>query len=569
MTHEGHNWSLHVGDCREWLRSLPDASVDAVVTDPPYELGFMGKRWDASGIAFQVEVWSEVLRVLKPGGHLLAFSGTRTSHRMVCAIEDAGFEVRDSVHWSYGSGFPKSLDVSKAIDAEAGAVREVVGEKAVSRIMRGSGDHVGGMVRTGAVPVTVPATVPATVWSGWGTALKPAHEPICVARKPLIGTVAANVQAFGTGGINVDACRVGTDLVSTRHTSFGGGDGWEKNRGTGESSTHSGRWPANFILTHSADCGDDCAPDCPVALLDAQSGEGVSVATTGRNGRDAGGVFSFNRDRDEERGHNDSGTASRFYPTFRWTEADAAPFYYCAKAATSERECGLDSMELVMVECDRLLEGDTWESAAPQVRLRVDTAQSAPRVIGVYGTETSAACEWNTYLFGSGQTGPFRQAVGFTISTATNSTIASRTLRWLIRSLTSACTAGAKSAPANGGSPAASAERGIPSLTITLAAMESPPGVEPAQSPTRLRISAGARANTHETVKPVALMRWLIRLVTPPGGLVIDPFVGSGTTGVAAMLESRRFAGAELSEDYARIAAARLTDATRQQDLFA
>ena len=219
MTHQ-----LHHGDCLEVLRSMPDCSVDSIVTDPPYGLSFMGKKWDYD--VPSVDVWVECLRVLKPGGHLLAFAGTRTQHRMAVRIEDAGFEIRDMIAWVYGSGFPKSLDVSKAIDKAAGAEREVVGRKAVTRVMDGS-DLVGGNVRAGFVSVTAPSTDAAKEWQGWGTALKPALEPITVARKPLIGTVAENVLQHGTGAINVDGGRV-----------------------------EGGRWPANFIHDGSEEAID-------------------------------------------------------------------------------------------------------------------------------------------------------------------------------------------------------------------------------------------------------------------------------------------------------------------------
>lgn len=279
--------TLHHGDCRDVLRGLPSVSVDAVVTDPPYELGFMGKGWDASGIAYDVDLWREVLRILKPGGHLLAFGGTRTWHRLACAIEDAGFEIRDSIAWLYGSGFPKSLDVSKAIDkinADANrayrftawmrttgltvtkineatgtfmgshyltdksqpaiptpelwhllrplcnevpswvdelvqrieAEREVIGTRQSTAVAFRPGEKnqpIPSIIRE-----TLPATEAAARWQGWGTTLKPAHEPIVVARKPLTGTVAANVLAHGTGALNIDGCRI------------------------------SGRWPANVVL---------------------------------------------------------------------------------------------------------------------------------------------------------------------------------------------------------------------------------------------------------------------------------------------------------------------------------
>ena len=241
--------TLYHGDCREILQGLPDESVSAVVTDPPYGLAFMGKRWDYDVPA--VEVWAECLRVLKPGGHLLAFAGTRTQHRMAVRIEDAGFEIRDMIAWVYGSGFPKSLDVSKAIDKAAGAEREVVG--------RGKG-HVGGKNAqvwddSGAgwkadFNITAPATPEAKHWQGWGTALKPALEPITVARKPLIGTVAENVLQHGTGALNVDGCRVGTEIIKTcakaKGSSFSSVGNSQGFNGCDE-STHTGRWPANLI----------------------------------------------------------------------------------------------------------------------------------------------------------------------------------------------------------------------------------------------------------------------------------------------------------------------------------
>ena len=203
---------LH-GDCRDQLATIPDNSIDAIVTDPPYELGFMGKSWDASGIAYNPTVWTECLRVLKPGGHLLAFSGSRTYHRMAVAIEDAGFQIRDQIMWVYGSGFPKSLDISKAIDKAAGAERAVVGTAKGARNGNGNNNDYGdfGSATSGEYSVTAPATAEAEVWEGWGTGLKPAHEPIVLARKPLVGTVAENVLRFGVGGLNIDGCRVATD----------------------------------------------------------------------------------------------------------------------------------------------------------------------------------------------------------------------------------------------------------------------------------------------------------------------------------------------------------------------
>ena len=249
-------YQLHLGDCLDVLATLPDNSVDSIVTDPPYGLSFMGKTWDYD--VPSVAIWEQCLRVLKPGGHLLAFAGTRTQHRMACRIEDAGFEIRDMIAWVYGSGFPKSLDVSKAIDKAAGVEREVVGSKVTGRALGGSNwrdDDAGGQE---VVPITAPATEAARQWSGWGTALKPALEPITMARKPLSGTVAETVLQHGTGAINVDGCRVahGDDVdmnAVNRQQAEGTG------RAVGKSFIGAmlgkevpmykpgGRWPANII----------------------------------------------------------------------------------------------------------------------------------------------------------------------------------------------------------------------------------------------------------------------------------------------------------------------------------
>lgn len=417
---------LH-GDCLERLKELPDYSVDACVTDPPYGLRFMGKAWDYD--VPQAEVWREVLRVLKPGGHLLAFAGTRTQHRMAVQIEDAGFEIRDLIAWVYGSGFPKSLDVSKAIDKRGGnplawqafsgayaaaveasdykhadidralgikssscywartdhrggmpprhhwesvrdllglssdferlydeAEREVVGQG--WRVDRKEGAvNYGGGTPDGAYDITAPATPEAQQWQGWGTALKPALEPITVARKPLGGTVAENVLRYGTGAINVDGCRVGDST---------------------------GRWPANLIH----DGSDEVVGLFPQAQ-GMKRGTLRRGATTGL-AMGAHGIYGEMQPMEVEAGYGDSGSAARFF--------------YCAKASKADRGEG----------------------------------------------------------------------------------------------------------------------------------------------------------NGHPTVKPTELMRYLCRLVTPPGGVVLDPFMGSGSTGKAAALEGFRFIGIEREAEYLAIARERI-----------
>lgn len=329
-------WQVINGDSLEVLPTIPENSIDSVVTDPPYELGFMGKKWDSTGITYRVDLWQQVLRVLKPGGHLLAFSGSRTYHRMAVAIEDAGFQIRDQIMWVYGSGFPKSHNLK--------------------------GD-----------------------WQGWGTALKPSHEPIVMARKPLMGTVAENVQEWGTGGINVDGCRVGTlDNLN--------GGGYSKNfvgstflayGGKKDFVQPEGRWPANLIH------------------------DGSNEAT------------------------NPMGSAARFF--------------YCAKASKKDRDEGLEGFDIKL--CG-LMEDDAYPIKTGSGNLR------------------------NT-----------------------------------------------------------------------------------------------KRANHHPTVKPTDLMRYLCRLVTPPGGVVLDPFTGSGSTGKAATLEGFGFLGIEREAEYAEIARARI--GARPRGLFA
>ncbi|PWC97737.1 hypothetical protein TSO5_04185 [Azospirillum sp. TSO5] len=322
---------LHHGDCRSTLRwKLRKSLFDACVTDPPYELGFMGREWDKRGVAFDPETWRAIYDRLKPGAHLLAFGGTRTFHRIACAIEDAGFEIRDTVMWLYGSGFPKSLDVSKALDKMAGAEREVVAEGATVRRLRpGADQNKDGSWeklndRTYTHTVTAAATEAALQWEGWGTALKPAFEPIIVARKPLIGTVAANVLAHGCGALNIDACRVptGDTIIATRNTALGvmNDDGWQPKPGVYEQNA-AGRWPANVI--HD---GSDEVKEAFAAFGTKTSGTGaVKRVSSGDNEGNRGAAYGA-ESRPEGTPmvcYGDSGSASRFF--------------YCAKANKADR----------------------------------------------------------------------------------------------------------------------------------------------------------------------------------------------------------------------------------------
>jgi DNA modification methylase len=302
------------GDCLQVMADLAliGEQVDAIVTDPPYELGFMGKSWDSTGIANNVEMWKRAYDLLKPGGHLLAFSSTRTYHRMVCAIEDAGFEIRDQIGWMYGTGFPKSLDVSKAIDKAAGAEREVIG-KSPHAANRTAAEGYDGWTGADARLLTAPATPAAQQWSGWGTALKPAWEPICVARKPLIGTVADNVLTHGTGALNIDACRIGTGDDRTS----GGSSGISRTFGqackAGELRPTGGRWPANVI--HD---GSDEVLDAFAAFGEKKTGN-IKPYTSQSNGYEGG----WGLDRPSVH-TGDAGTAARFFYSAKASKADRA-----------------------------------------------------------------------------------------------------------------------------------------------------------------------------------------------------------------------------------------------------
>jgi len=320
---------LYLGDCLEEMKKIPDGSVDLVLTDPPYELGFMGKSWDSTGIANNVDVWKECLRVLKPGGYLLSFGGTRTYHRMASAIEDAGFEVRDMIEWVYGSGFPKSLNIGKAVDKLQGNEREQTTNNVTCPDFPNpcnghptANRSLGGGANRHALP-----TKGSSEWEGWGTALKPAHEPICLARKPLAEkTVAENVLKYGTGGINIDESRVEyqgkEDFENTLKSNTGNIAGGtfkcsSKSMAKEEVITQLGRFPANLIHDNSEEVRE-CFPESSGRYGAVNTGNvKFSPADYGTGQKDSGGT-------------KDSGNASRFFKSI----------IYQAKASKSDRGDG-------------------------------------------------------------------------------------------------------------------------------------------------------------------------------------------------------------------------------------
>lgn len=451
------------GDCREVLKALPDNSVDSIVTDPPYGLsnttpelvsktivrwvsgdrdfiptgaGFMGKEWDS--FVPPPAVWDECLRVLKPGGHLLAFFGSRTMDLGQLAIRLAGFEIRDNVAWLYGSGFPKSLDVSKAIDKKLGVEREKVRKKYTPGTSAGNAFNNDVNPRNWLTEARkngfhesdgpVAATRQAEEWQGWGTALKPAFEPIVVGRKPLVGTVAENVLEWGVGGLNIDGSRIAGEKVQTTNGSKNDNYGdLSANAGQAWESAPQGRWPANVILDeHTAGLLDEQSGEVKSAGKYKNPGTVKQIGSRGWQNNDGFLKQMAQKSLRDNSYANDTGGAS-------W-------FFYVAKASKRDRNEGLEQLE---------------------ARAKVFNGQSDK---------------------------PAGNAAG---------------------------------------------------------SVEDKFSTQPAK-------------NFHPTVKPTQLMRYLIKLVTPPGGTVLDPFTGSGSTGKAAILDGFGFVGAELTEEYLPIIEGRL-----------
>ncbi len=449
-------FKLYQGDNMVSLKKLPDNSIDSIVSDPPYGLSFMGKKWDYD--VPTVEFWKEVYRVLKPGGHILSFGGTRTYHRMVVNIEDAGFEIRDQIMWIYSTGFPKSHNIGKAVDKLNGDERQVVGEYIAPD----------GRLRKGVKKDIMPN---ATDWDnedriqtkgnseyeGWGTALKPANEPICLARKPLSEkSVAENVIKWKTGGINIDGCRVGyTNEADEKSSMPGSLKSNQKNSmfGIGEGHEHNteGRFPANLIFECCCDEvikgeGDiHTNPNCPCYMLDQQSG--VSKSTPSLSHTRKGNVVADER---TSKSAGLYGDGSLIYGSSHNDKGGASRFFYNAKVSKTERNMGLDEFE----ERETNATNQNWK------------------------------CQiCNKYqLSGNGD----------------------------------------------------------------ICLCENPDWKAP------------INRNHHPTVKPVSLMTYLCRLITPENGIILDPFMGSGSTGIAAQLEGFRFVGMEMDEDYMKIAEARI-----------
>ena len=437
LFYENSFYKLYKGSMLDMLDYIEPNSIGSIVTDPPYELNFMGKGWDNAGVSFNADTWEKCYEVLKPGGYLLAFGGSRTYHRIACAIEDAGFEIRDTIMWLYGSGFPKSMSLGKVCESKmingSANVRDIKRldgtkteyESSIGKFETEQGYRDENYTRT-KTEVNYQTEL-GKKWDGWGTALKPAFEPVIVARKPFKGTLVDNVIANGVGGINIDECRVefgneidsrvGTDAVNTSHCGF-----WSKDKGNGKIQMYKedGRFPANVILTYDQITFDEVCGGFPTT-------KGTKVKEKGTYGH------CFNE------GERDSKPMADGYDD----EGSACRYFYCAKASKKDRNSGLDEYE------DKI--GG-----------------------GMSGTQDQSL------LTGSGN------------------------------------------------------------------------------------IRNNITKNTHPTVKPTTLMQYLVRLVTPKGETILDPFNGSGSTGKAIMYENNernanyKYIGIDLSEEYLNISRGRI-----------
>lgn len=421
LYYQEDDYKLYKGKMQEVLSTFEEESVDSIICDPPYELNFMGKGWDNSGVAFQKETWGHCFRVLKEGGYLLAFGGSRTFHRIAVAIEDAGFEIRDCIMWLYGSGFPKSMNIGLAIDKKLGVESEVVGKKdytmpsKIYNINNGSGERLD-------CYETQPSSTLGKNYQGWGTALKPAYEPIIVARKPFKGSLVDNVIKNGVGGLNIDECRIETNDETRRikggwqYNGYVGGEYDNEKYNAFENRPHQGRFPANVILTYDETDYEEVCGGMPNTSGDERQTK--YIENPGTSWKNTSKIIkrSF---------YNDEGSASRYF--------------YCAKATKKDRDEGLELFEA---------------KQKPEYCLQYHNGEK--------------------------------------------------------------------------------------------------------------RNETATRKNIHPTVKPVELMQYLVRLVTPKNGTILDCFMGSGSTGKAVMFENRerqtnyKFIGVEMTEEYLPICQSRI-----------
>ena len=553
------------------MKKLDDNSVDSIVTDPPYGLSFMGKKWDYD--VPSVAIWREALRVLKPGGHLLSFAGSRTYHRMAVNIEDAGFEIRDQIMWIYGSGFPKSHNISKGIDKKLGAEREMIRKKfSPQQMMMKDGQNERpwqnkakelGYHETAS---DEPASPEAKQWNGWGTALKPAHEPIVVARKPIIGTVAENILEHGVGGLNINDSRIPTNgeqpkgSGNSQKNTLAHGD--RESLEGGSITPSEGRFPANVIL--DAEAG---------AMLDEQSGESIGAKGTGLTATESRGSVNINNSVGgiNRVGYEDKGGASRYFKEVNFSEQEHTPIVLARKpiegtVAENVLEHGVGGLNI-----DGCRIGDTVETWPSSRSYPLRTKNNSGESYGSKNAEKQQTQEAPNGRFPanvihdgsdevlegfpdtkSGDGKPHHVTRESQSGSMSGKNYAGRTLNTFGDEGSAArffyCAKASTGERNEGLESLEPQEMGNHQSSLEGGKMLTGSGNE----------RSNAKNNFHPTVKPIALMEYLCRLVTPKGGTVLDPFMGSGTTGIAATRLGFEFIGIEMTPEYIELAATRI-----------
>jgi len=571
------NYKLYHGNMLDMLEVIEPNSIDSIVTDPPYELNFMGKGWDNSGIAFQKETWQKCYEVLKSGGYLLAFGGSRTFHRIACAIEDAGFEIRDTIMWLYGSGFPKSMSLSKGLEAReklgnAGTRNKRKIEQSCDTeeytLKQTNNGAMGEIIETTRKQY-IPNTELAKQWQGWGTALKPSYEPIIVARKPFKGSLVDNVIEYGVGGINIDECRVETGDIIAKNISYKEekqSDGWGTKKCITEQS-NIGRFPANTILTYDDTDFDEVCGGFPNTSSKRTTGKLHDI----RSGNFVGS--SKQLDVEYERGYDDSGSASRYFMNCKYTgkDNDIWKQLYVNNVVENLEILKAIKDNIVQMNVEDLLKElkDHYVKYVDNQQNLIETSivQDIVEILTWdFKTETSQVIQ--DFIINSKKCIQFQNLVQFVEKMDNiDTTLITQNLLKLFGYVKAVITNYIQ------GNIEFDQKRYI--YTPKASKKDRDEGLDTfnqekvndgRNTPIDNAFQRGEtlRKNTHPTVKPTELMQYLIRLVSPDGATILDPFNGSGSTGKAVMYENKernknyKYIGIELTEEYLPISKARI-----------
>ena len=577
---ENENYKLYQGNMLDMLESIEPNSIDSIITDPPYELNFMGKGWDNSGIAFQKETWEKCYKVLKSGGYLLAFGGSRTFHRIACAIEDAGFEIRDTIMWLYGSGFPKSMNIGLALDKKNGVESKIVGyadttmpdfrdvgkkQKEISGIDKLTFGQIENSERK-----ETPIYEAQNKWNGWGTALKPSFEPIIVARKPFKGSLVDNVIEYGVGGINIDECRVGNETIYslTKDLSATHGNNWGAGTPTpltGEKVAHEGRFPANTILTYDDTDFEEVCGGFPVGKRNG--------SVTKPNQTTNSLIYGKNAYVKQFEAYNDSGSASRYFMNCKYTGKDEEIW---KQLLVNNVESNLEILKvtkdnIVQMNVEDLLK-ELKDHYAKYVENQLDLietpiVQDIAKILNWdFKIETSQVIQ--DFIGNYSKCSQFLKLVQFVekmdnIDTTQTTQNLLKLFGYVKVVITNYIIGNIKLEQRRYlYTPKASKKDRDEGLDN----FEEEKVNDGRNTPIDNAFQRGEtlRKNTHPTVKPTELMQYLVRLVSPDGATILDPFNGSGSTGKAVMYENKernknyKYIGIELTDEYLPISKARI-----------